>query len=121
MYGRYGLDALSMTLIVIGFILSIFSNMLKIPPIIFTIIIILAYFRALSKDTNKRYKENQKFLTSVKPITDIFNKGKKKANNKKNYKYLKCKSCKQKIRVPRGKGKIKVTCPKCGVKTIVKS
>lgn len=121
MYGRYGVDALSMTLIVIGFILSLFSRQFKLASSIYIILFILAYIRVFSKNINKRYMENQKFLKSVKPITDMVNKLKRKTKNKKNYKYFKCKNCRQKIRVPKGKGKIKVKCPKCGEETIIKS
>ena len=121
MYGRYGVDALSMTLIVVGFILSLFSRGFKLASSIYLILFILAYIRVFSKNINKRYMENQKFLKAVKPITDMVNKLKRKTKNKKNYKYFKCKNCRQKIRVPRGKGKIKVKCPKCGEETIIKS
>ena len=121
MYGRYGVDALSMTLIVIGFIFTILAPLLKLPPIIFTIILVLAYFRILSKNVNKRYRENQKFLDMVKPITSRFNKLRRKIRGRKTYKYFRCKNCKQKIRVPKGKGKLKVTCPNCGEVTMKKS
>nr|WP_300004687.1 hypothetical protein [Tissierella sp.] len=132
MYGRYGVDALSMTIIIFGFILSIASPYLKIPSLVSMIIFIYAYYRVLSKDINKRYMENEKFLRLVKPITRIFKgsktkmanrtrKAKSKIDNRKDYKYFKCKNCKQEIRYPRGKGKIRVTCPKCGEKTIKNS
>lgn len=118
MYGRYGVDQLSMTLIVIGFIISIFSRTLRIPPIISIIIFVLAYFRVFSKNINKRYLENQKFLKAVSPISTMYKKIKMRIKGRKNYKYFKCKKCRQEIRVPKGKGKIRVTCPKCGEKTI---
>lgn len=121
MYGRYGVDALSMTIIIIGFIISIIGPYVKIPPVVSMLVFIYAYYRVLSKDINKRYMENQKFLKLVKPITSNFKKLKMRMNNRKNYKYFKCKNCKQEIRVPKGKGKIRVTCPKCGEKTLKKS
>ena len=121
MYGRYGVDALSMNIIIFGFILSLASPYIKIPPIISMLIFVYAYYRVLSKDINKRYMENEKFLKIVEPITSRFRSLKNKVNNRKNYKYYTCKKCKQKIRVPKGKGKIRVTCPKCGEKTIIKS
>lgn len=121
MYGRYGVDALSMTIIIFGFILSIAAPYLRIPSLVSMLIFIYAYYRVLSKDINKRYMENQKFLKLVKPITSSFKKAKMKANGRKDYKYFKCKNCRQEIKVPKGKGKIRVTCPKCGDKTIKKS
>ena len=65
--------------------------------------------------------ENQKFLKLVEPITSRFKKFKMRMDGRKDYKYFKCKNCKQEIKVPKGKGTIKVTCPKCGEKTIQKS
>lgn len=121
MYGRYGVDALSMTIIIFGFILSIAAPYLRIPPVVSMLIFIYAYYRVLSKDINKRYMENQKFLKLVKPITISFKKINMRISNRKDYKYFKCKNCKQEIKVPKGKGKIRVTCPKCGEKTIKNS
>ena len=121
MYGRYGVDALSMNIIIFGFILSIAEPYLRIPHVVSMLIFIYAYYRVLSKDINKRYMENQKFLKTVKPITRTFKKFKIRMNGRKDYKYFKCKNCRQEIRVPKGKGKLRVTCPKCGEKTIKKS
>lgn len=121
MYGRYGVDALSMTVIIFGFLISLVSPYFEIPSIISMIIFVYAYYRVLSKNINKRYTENQKFLKLVKPITKWFKKFKMRMDGRKDYKYFKCKNCKQEIKIPKGKGKIRVTCPKCGEKTVKKS
>lgn len=121
MYGRYGTDQLSMTLIVISLILSLLAPVFKLPPSIFLVLLFIAYFRVFSKNINKRYRENQKFLETFKPITSRFNKLKRRMKSRKNYKYFRCRNCKQEIRVPKGKGKIRVTCPNCGEKTIKKT
>ena len=121
MYGRHGVDQLSMTLIVVSLILSLLAPVFRLPPTIFLVILVIAYFRALSKNRNKRYMENQKFLEILKPITSRFNKLKRRINGRKNFKYFRCKNCKQEIKVPKGKGKIRVTCPKCGEKIIKKT
>ncbi len=121
MYGRYGTDQLSMTLIVISLILSLLAPVFKLPSSIFLVLLFIAYFRVFSKNINKRYRENQKFLETFKPITSRFNKLKRRMKSRKNYKYFRCRNCKQEIRVPKGKGKIRVTCPNCGEKTIKKT
>lgn len=128
MQGRYGVDALSMNIIILGFLLSIFSSFNESFSILSTIVFIYAYYRIFSRDINKRYMENQKFLKCVEPITTKFKKikmkfrkNKMKAKRSKDYKYFKCKNCGKEIKVPKGKGKIKVTCPKCGEKTIKKT
>ncbi len=124
MYGRYGIDTMGRTLIVIALILTLFSRVFRIGSALSSLSLIIfayAYYRIFSKNTSKRYLENQKFLKSVKPIRDLWNRGKQKRRNRKKYKYFTCKNCRQKIRVPRGKGKIKIRCPKCGEKFIKKT
>lgn len=121
MYGRYGVDALSMNIIIFGLLLSIFSSFNRYFSILSAIVFIYAYYRVFSRNINKRYRENQKFLKIVEPITTRFKRIRMKAKGRKNYKYFKCKNCGQEIKFPKGKGKIKVTCPKCGEKTIKKS
>ena len=63
-------------------------------------------FRIFSTDKGKRRRENQNYLTYCWRI-------KNKIEDHKKYKYFKCPHCKQKLRVPRGQGKIEVHCPKC--------
>ncbi|HLR34819.1 MAG TPA: hypothetical protein VK071_05760 [Tissierellales bacterium] len=115
MAGRYGLDQLSVVLIIVNFLISIllmFFNS-RILNILSMILLIIVFYRVLSKDIAKRYQENMKFLSIWNPMKNKVVNKVKQIKNLKNYKYYKCPSCKQKIRVPRGKGKISITCPKC--------
>lgn len=123
MVGRYGMDQLSMGLIVLYILLAILSRFINIQiiNIISLIVPIVAYYRVFSKDINKRYQENMKFLNIWNPIKNKFNNKVKKAKGLKDYKYFKCPSCSQSLRVPRGKGKIAITCPKCKTSIIKKS
>ena len=66
-----------------------------------------------SRDYNRRYAENQKFLTWQNKVKYKVNNWKRGITDRKTHHIYKCPSCGQKIRVPRGKGKIIVTCPKC--------
>ena len=115
MTGRYGLDQLSIALVVSSFLISILFRYYpsKILSSLYLVVPLIAYYRILSKDTYKRYGENQKFLVYWNPIGNRIKTFIRRFKNRKDYKYLKCPSCKQKIRVPRGKGKIKIVCPKC--------
>lgn len=100
-----------------------------------TILLVLLIVRMFSKDQNKRYRENMKFLTIVTAVRNWFKKtfpskssGTPRVKThrahkaKKNptwseirqYKYLICPQCTQRLRVPRGKGRIRVTCTRCG-------
>ena len=68
-----------------------------------------AIFRALSRNTYKRYQENRKFLLIFDRLKD------------RNNRYFDCPKCRQTVRVPRGKGKISITCPRCKEKFIRKT
>ena len=71
------------------------------------------YFRVFSRNINKRYAENQKFLNARYEWTVKAERRKKRFAQRKQYKFFKCPMCKQEVRVPRGHGKICITCPKC--------
>lgn len=113
MRGRNGVDQLGRVTIYGSFILYIISMLLR-SDILYAISfvgIIYSTFRMLSKNLYARREENRKFLTWWE-TTRI------KMSQRKDYKIFKCKGCGRNIRVPRGKGKIEVTCPMCGSKTI---
>ncbi|MCD8067490.1 MAG: hypothetical protein LUE87_01095, partial [Lachnospiraceae bacterium] len=71
-------------------------------------------FRTFSKNTTKRYEENQKYLQMEAAVKNKFSGFKRTTSQSKDYHIYKCPGCGQKIRVPRGKGKIVITCRKCG-------
>lgn len=115
MTGRYGMDQLNFGIfgasIVVAFISMFFHNGLI--SIFSWILFILYFFRVFSKNTAKRYKENELFLTYLRPLQGWFNKKKSRLKDSKTHKYFTCPNCKQTIRVPKGKGKISISCPKC--------
>jgi len=119
MQGRYGVDQLSNFLISAAVILALIGIFVRVPAlnIICWILIIIGYVRIFSKNINKRYAENQKFLDKTFGIRNAFAKAKYRMKYGKQssepYYIYKCKKCGQKIRIPKGKGKIMVTCPKC--------
>jgi DNA-directed RNA polymerase subunit RPC12/RpoP len=123
MQGRYGVDQFSKFLVLAGLIIVILSNFIggNILYYIGMAMAIYAYFRILSRNHQKRYKENQKYLYYVAYIKNFFNREKKNTPNGKDYHVYKCSSCKQKIRVPKGKGKIEISCPKCHKKFVKRS
>lgn len=123
MRGRYGTDQLNLFIFILILIIIVANAFLKKPILngLSTILIIYAYYRILSKDINARYNENKKFLETVSPISTKINFHKRKFENRKEYKYIKCPNCKLEMRVPRGKGKLIVKCKKCNEKFNVKS
>lgn len=116
MMGRYGTDELTRYLIYLGIFFLLLDLFVKNDWLILFPLILLGicYFRMLSKNHRKRYEENQIFLKFKNKIFHMFKQN-------KNYHFYTCPGCKQKIRIPRGKGKIEVACPKCGQKFIKKS
>ena len=128
MYGRYGNDELNQflfKLVFIGLVISLLSGRTSFLGDLFyylaLIIVAFIYFRMFSKNFNKRYAEKNAYLNFSNKIKLYLDKQGKKAQQKKSYAFFKCPSCKQKVRVPKGKGKISIHCPKCNVDFIKKS
>lgn len=116
MIGRYGLDHLNMFLLFFSIILSFIAGLSDIfwLALIGYVIFIIAIYRMLSKNTAKRSMENYRFFMFINPIYTRFVKMKNQLRERKTHKFFKCPNCKAKLRLPKGKGKITITCPKCG-------
>lgn len=115
MSGRYGTDELTkcmMAVCLACLILNIFTRW-QILYLLALVILVISYFRMFSKNYSKRNAENQKYLDAVRKIRNRWAKTKRRAEQSKDFHIYKCPSCGQKIRIPRGKGKIRITCPKC--------
>lgn len=115
MVGRNGVDDLARFeswFVLVVLILSIFTRSGLLDLIAITFIVHM-YFRVFSRNVSKRYEENQKFLNFRYDWTVKWNRKKKHFEQRKMYKFYKCPMCRQEVRVPRGHGKICITCPKC--------
>lgn len=115
MTGRYGVDQLSNGMLVVSVILFVINMFIKnnIVSYIGTVIIFLSYIRIFSKDINKRYQENMKFLNWWNPIKYKVSSFRDRIKQSRTHKFFKCPSCGKSLRVPKGKGKINITCPSC--------
>ncbi len=119
-YGRNGLDNLAKTcniLAIVLFIINIFAQNLVI-YFIWVVLFGYSVFRVYSRNIPKRYAENQKFLK----LTEVPRKYAKFLriqwrDRSVSRNYI-CKNCHQQIRVPKGKGRIEIRCPKCGERFI---
>ena len=115
MTGRYGTDKLNMTILIAGMLISIVSNFMPwyiVRLLLFLLsygLLIWALFRTFSRNTYKRYDENRKYLMFLQRFKD------------REHRYYDCPRCRQQVRVPRGKGKIAITCPKCRERFIKKT
>lgn len=115
MRGRYGTDDLSkfMLAVCLGLlVLNLFTGQQFI-YVLALALLVLCYYRMFSRNISKRYQENVKYLGYIDRIKGFFRKTGRRAKESKDYHIYKCPSCGQKIRIPRGKGKICITCPKC--------
>ena len=115
MAGRYGTDRLNMVILCAGLVISLLS-VFTTSPVLTLIFFMLSYglmiwaiFRSLSRNTYKRYQENRKFLQVFDRLKD------------RQHRYFDCPKCHQMVRVPRGKGKIAITCPRCREKFVKKT
>lgn len=125
-YGAYGADALTKFLMAAGVVIMFLASAFRgktayFGGYIFLAVMIYCYFRLFSKNVTKRYAENQAFLAYTSAIRGFVRKQKSMWQQRKVYHIYKCPGCKQKIRIPRGKGKIEVRCPKCSTTLIKKS
>lgn len=112
--GRNGPDHLSFELTILAFILSFIPWGYMF--IVSIVIIVIAFARMFSKNIEQRRKENYAFLRVVNKPKTWYYKSKVRRKQRKNYKVFKCSECFQKLRVPRGKGKVLIKCSKCGHK-----
>ena len=120
MWGRYGVDQLGLCLLggamglsVVGWLLSVIW---RGGVLVSAILNLLAYgaliyylFRVLSRNLDARRRENRRFQNFIASLRDRDNR------------YYRCPRCRQTVRVPKGRGKIKISCPKCSEKFIRKS
>ena len=123
MVGRYGNDEFTLFLSIAGLILGLLANFKYLGFLYYigAILIFFSLFRTLSKNYNARRKElNWYLLWSAKPKAEIkllINR----IQERETHKYFKCKKCKAVLRVPKSRGKIEITCPKCRAKVIKKT
>ena len=123
MAGRYSVDELgkySLYLTIALLIIGLFVRSRFLNGIIFILVLVL-YFRMFSKNYAQRRKENEIFLKYKNQAVRFFNKEKQMTQDRVKFHIYTCPSCGQKIRIPRGKGKIAITCPKCKTEFIKKS
>lgn len=124
MYGRYGMDSFGKFLIGAGLVSAMLSNLFHLSSLFYLIawiFLIYAYFRMFSRQIYKRSAENQAYLKRTAAFRLRWQKQMNLLRQHKTHHIYKCPSCHQKIRVPRGKGKIEIRCPKCQRTFIKKS
>ena len=115
MQGRYGTDDFYKFLFWVALIGIVINWYFKSQLLSFAVTLILVYamYRVLSKNHSARYAENQRYLQATAKIRYWFDQQKKLMEERKYHHIYTCPKCRQKIRIPKGKGKIMIRCPKC--------
>ncbi len=124
MAGRYGTDQLNRTL---SFVSIAFAVLALIAGLVFPkspvgavlwvialALVAVVYYRAFSRDFNRRRDENSRYLRLKYKASSFFKLRHERWTQRKYYKFFTCPSCKTTLRVPKGKGKINIVCRKCG-------
>lgn len=116
MIGRCGPDQLShatMWTAIVLWIIYFFTGWLFLYILVLGLMGITIY-RMLSRNIAQRRKENNKFLTAIRPVQRRLSSWRTRMSDRE-HRYFRCPNCKQQMRVPRGKGHIQVTCRNCGI------
>ena len=122
----YGIDCLSLALIVLSLILNLITvihpqGSFLLLGVIGVLLLILVILRSISRQVVSRQEENRAFLNLIEPLTQGMDQRAEEKAQKKIFRFYNCPSCKQRIRVPKGQGRIEITCPQCQTKFIKKS
>lgn len=123
MNGRYGMDEFSKALMIIGILFGVSANFVagNVTRAIGIAFIAFGALRPLSKEIPNRQKELRWYLSIKQRLVTTHYKWKNKSIQRKRYKVYKCPECRQKVRVPRGRKKIRILCPACNHKFVKKT
>lgn len=126
MSGRYGGDAFSNFLSLAALVVVVLG--LFVPGLFGMLLgwlgwaaLIYSYYRIFSRNIPRRAAENRWFLAQRYAVQQRFAGARTRFAQRKVYRYFRCPRCRQQLRVPRGRGRISITCPKCGTSFIKKS
>lgn len=126
MAGRNGIDQLNLFLLGLDLILLLLAFFFRgkaglLPYLPAFLLLGFGYFRMLSRNLLRRREENDRFLRARYRLAAAVKVRREKWVQRKDYKFFTCPACKTTLRVPRGHGKLKIVCRKCGNSFIGKS
>ena len=127
MIGQYGMDQLGRFLFKVLCVLVVLNLFVRFGVLALAVnvlelaVIVLLYFRMFSKNVNRRWQENQAYLRMQFYVSEYFKKLRFRFTEGRKYRIFKCPGCGQKVRIPRGHGKVSIHCPKCGTDFIKRS
>lgn len=118
MSGRTGVDQLSYAMVIAALVMTIIGGIAGIGllTLMADALILLAFYRMLSKNRLKRAQENTNYLQKTQKLRRAVTEWVNRVKNSKKYRYFTCPKCKARLRVPRGVGSVTITCKSCGNK-----
>ncbi len=121
MMGRYGVDQLSFAMLLLSMVLVMFTRgRLWFLAVLGFVLLGLAYYRMLSRNISARARENGLFLQYGQGLQNKW-RGWLARMNDRTHRYYRCPGCRQRLRVPKGRGAIAITCPRCHQEFIKKT
>lgn len=123
MIGRYGTDSLNQFMSIVAIAMFVLCLVTGLDLFYAIAVVLWAYtiFRMMSRNISKRTAENYRFYNAKSAMNNTIAQKKREFGTRKQYHYYRCPQCSQKLRVPRGRGKIQISCPKCGKQFVKKS
>ena len=123
MSGRYGPDHLNAAIIILSLVFALLHIILRFMPLSYVSYTFfgVALFRMLSRNIFRRRAENDRFIRYWWPVRTKILRTFSRLKQRKTHKFIKCPVCRNTLRVPKRKGKIQITCPKCGERFIKKT
>lgn len=116
MAGRNGFDQLCVAQAVAAIVLNLLARLTQRDffALLSSILVVWMFYRALSRDLGRRQGENLRFLGTGSRIRTDVSAWRTRQKQRREFKFFRCPGCRNWLRVPRGKGKLQVTCPRCG-------
>lgn len=124
MAGRYStVDALYRFLSTAAMVLILLAMLLRLPVLDLPALGLLGYgwYRLLSRDIARRAAENAAFVRRRQQVIDAVRRRRVRWAQRRLYLYCRCPGCRQQVRVPRGHGRVAITCPRCHTEFVKKS
>lgn len=115
LYGRNGFDQIAITSLALALMVLIIAGITGLTPLAFLYLALILYalFRVMSTDVHGRRRENIKFLSAVNAVVTPIRLRYRMVKERKTHKYLRCPSCRCWLRLPKGRGRIAISCSKC--------
>ena len=123
MVGRYGPDHLNIAMIVFSLALNLIHAIIGFAPVMYLAfaMLLLAFSRMLSRNIARRRAENDRFIRYWWPIRTKLTRTWANLKHRKTHRFVKCPGCANTLRIPKGKGRLQITCPKCGERFVRKT